>query len=136
MGGAVAPTTASEGPAATVEQALRDLEAQDEVGLRKLMDPTLGNLGPLMAGHAQIEWRSYREVLPPDPMGPRAFGPVQGWTLDPPETRGQTTVIAAHVRHDTGRVDWTFELAQTADGWRLSDIRSAAIRPTLGPVKK
>jgi hypothetical protein len=131
----IAPTAASAGPAETVEQALQALEIQDEVGLRRLMDPTLGNLGALLPGHAMASWRSYREVLKPNPMGPSAFGPVQGWELDPPEQRGQTTVVVAHVRHDTGRVDWTFSLAQTADGWRLSDIRSGAIRPTIGPSK-
>jgi hypothetical protein len=132
----VMPTAASAGPEAVVEQALQALEIQDEVGLRRLMDPALGNLGALLPGNAMANWRSYRTVLKPNPMGPSAFGPVQGWELEAPEQRGQTTVIVAHVRHDTGKVDWTFSLAQTADGWRLSDIRSAPVRPTtIEPTK-
>jgi len=117
---APAASTAAASPEATVEKALTAMSARDEATLTDMFDQSVGNLRNTSAFEAIRDWNSMQSK--PDPLAPGALGPVQSRQVQPPETRGQTTVVVVNATHQKGASVWEFQLRQTDQGWNLLEI--------------
>jgi hypothetical protein len=129
-----ATATAVDDGRETVAEAMRALAIGDQVTLQGLVDPTLGTLGVALISQARADWQAAQSAPTPGSGPAQTLGKVEGWTIPPPETRGQTTLVTVEVRHTAGRADWVFSLARTAQGWRIVNIASGAPAPRPAPV--
>jgi hypothetical protein len=111
---------APAGPQAAVEKALTAMSAGDEATLTGMFDPSVGNLRNTLAFQAIRDWNAMQSEarLPP-------LGPVQSRQVQPPEARGQTTVVVVNAMHQKGASVWEFQLRQADQGWNLLEIHGS-----------
>jgi hypothetical protein len=117
-GGASAPSPSAAKPEDTVAKALDAMTQKDEATLTDMFDASVGNLRSTLAFQAIRDWTKINS----EAQVPGAVGPAQSRQVQPPEARGQTTVVRVNVTHQRGASAWEFTLRQAAEGWRLLEI--------------
>jgi hypothetical protein len=110
-------------PEETVAQALDAMAQHDEAALSALFDASVGELRSTLAFQAIRDWTK----ISSEAQVPGALGPAQSRQLQPPQARGQATVVRVNVTHQRGATAWEFTMNQTAGSWRLLEIHGQVV---------
>lgn len=103
----------------TVTQALDAITARDQTALTALIDEGLGeSLRPIRASEIIRDWFNRAS----EAQVPSALGAVQEKQVQSAETQGALTVVPVVVTYARGTTRWEFNLRQTDQGWRITEV--------------
>lgn len=114
-------------PTATVQQALDLLAKHDEPGLQALFDPAMSDF--MRAGNTTEALNAWDTLLHArTDLGGR--GAIQQMGFQPVEPRSTDMLVPVLITYERGAARWTFAVRETAQGWRLIQVKCAYLGRT------